>query len=93
MAGGEEVAQALWYVGPGRAEIRPWRRLAMFLPADALTGFRMNECAIDRAVANTWVSSLIGIALILNGERKPPVPDLPTLKPRMQAVEVVMGIA
>lgn len=25
MAGGKEVAQALWYVGPGRAEIRPER--------------------------------------------------------------------
>ena len=25
MAGGEELAQALWYVGPGQAEIRPER--------------------------------------------------------------------
>jgi NADPH:quinone reductase-like Zn-dependent oxidoreductase len=27
--GGEEVAQALWYVGPGRAEIRPQRLLPL----------------------------------------------------------------
>src|SRR5712675_1884181 len=29
VAGGEEVAQALWYVGPGRAEIRPERLPAL----------------------------------------------------------------
>ena len=29
MAGGEEVAQALWYVGPSQAEIRPERLSAL----------------------------------------------------------------
>lgn len=45
MAGGEELAQALWYVGPGQAEIRPERLPPL---ADGLMRVRSRYSAISR---------------------------------------------
>ncbi len=45
MAGGEELAQALWYVGPGQAEIRPERLPPL---ADGQVRVRSRYSAISR---------------------------------------------
>ena len=45
MAGGEELAQALWYVGPGQAEIRPERLSPL---ADGQVRVRSRYSAISR---------------------------------------------
>ena len=45
MAGGEEVAQALWYVGPGQAEIREERLMPL---ADGHVRVRAIYSAISR---------------------------------------------
>ena len=44
MAGGEEIAQALWYVGPGQAEIRPER-------LSPLAAGHVRVCALYSAIS------------------------------------------